>query len=465
MAQNLTVPMQMGSTLSLDLMQLHIIALTMEHKSSFIHTFLAEISILNGPLIVKQYKSKKEQVKKGKLQWRFNVSVPIAYEIVFKISKHHTFQSNEVFTVVSIPFTEILKFFKVNAQDSMSFQGPKGERLCLKIEFTSIQNLLKTIVLPSAILEKLGPAKQPIELLLGLSDQLGSVNSIAKMALGLFSKVYEQLEKQELCTQQLTILVDQIRLLSPLVAKAQELEMFESLQEVIQDILHLIQEVLEAIYKYNNVDFGFLGQLCDQYRSKPNLDVQKLSIRFKHLYNALNTSLQVDWAHNWKKAQIEVQLEKLRPHYKRAAAFCAENTCLDILETLDIWSRVKSEKLFWLHGIAGMGKSTIAATFSTKLEAQNLLGGYHICSRDGTIYQSPIQLVHNLCYQLSLAYKPFGTQVAKIIAKSFLFSSTGLSIPMLFKLLFLDPLRLVHFQPALGFIFIVDALDECGNSE
>ncbi|TFK65937.1 WD40 repeat-like protein [Pluteus cervinus] len=463
MAQNLAGEIQTGSALHGESPQLHIIALTMEHKRSFVHKFRAEICILNDTGTVKQCNSDRGAVKKGKLQWRFNVLVPIASELVFKILKCHTLTSDEVITTVSVSFTDILKYFKDNKQSApdMGFQGPHGEKFSLKIE----PGMLEQVTLPSALLEKLGSARQPIEMILGVSDQLGEINSIAKTVLGIFSKVYEQLEKQELCTQQIADLFDRIKLLEPLLVKAQRLDTFESLQKTVQDILSLIQKVLEAIYKYNS-SLGFIAQLLDQHKGKPVLNVQKFSTSFKNLYDAFNTSLQIDLAYNLEQKEIKLVLDELKPNLRHPAAFCAQDTCLDIFTELDRWTKTQSEKLFWLHGVAGMGKSTIAATFSNILRADNLLGAYHICSRDTTVHQSPTQLVLNLCYQLSLVYKPFGKLVAKTIKEDSLFSPSGMPIAVLFDLLFsqlLGVLKQKESKPA-PVILIIDALDECGSS-
>ncbi|TFK66196.1 WD40 repeat-like protein [Pluteus cervinus] len=465
MVQKPTERIQSGDAPHFDSPQLHIIALNMEHKNSFIHKFIAGISVSNGTNPAKEYESAKEGVKRGKVQWRLNVPVPVASKIVVKILKHHTFQKDEIITTVSVPFPDILKFFQDNQQNSMmDIKGQQGEKLSLSIEQKSIQDMLQRVTLPSAVLEKLGYARQPVEVLIAMSDQLGDVNSIAKVVLGLFSKVYEQLEKQELCIQQVSLLFEKINLLAPLLATAQELEEYEHLQKVIVDILHLFQDVLNAIDKYN--ESHLMGQILDQFKSDPSLDIQRFSTRFENLSKAFDQSLQVDQAQMLDQAQVESILSKLKPDFRQPAAFCAQDTCSDIFIELDRWAMTQSEKLFWLHGVAGMGKSTIAATYSNRLKAQKMLGGYHICSRDTTVHQSSTQLVLNLCYQLSLAHKPFGRLVAKTIKADSLFSPNGMPVTELFELLILQSVKtLKDKHPGSGkIILIIDALDECGDA-
>ncbi|TFK69880.1 hypothetical protein BDN72DRAFT_959197 [Pluteus cervinus] len=455
---------QSSDMLRLDSEQLHIMGLTMKHENNFLRRFLVEISVIKEFNIVKTYKSTKEPVKKGKLQWTLNISVPIASAIKFKVMKHHAFKPDEVITTISISFLDIVKFFKENQQsNTIDLQGSQGKKLCLSVEQKSIQALLQGVTLPLPVLERLGNARQPVEFLLGISDQLGELNSIAKGVLTLFSKAYEQLEKQELCTQQVAILVDQINLYAPIIRTAHDLEDFENLQKVIQDILHLIQEVLDAIFSYN--EKHPIGQIWDLFKTEPSLDSERFSTRFKDLLQAFSSSLAVDKA---EQDQVESALNKLQPNLKQPAAFCAENTCVDILQVLDDWAKSQSDKLFWLHGVAGMGKSTIAATLSNRLNVQKLLGGYHICSRDSATYQSPSQLVLNLCSQLAQVYKPFGRQIAKAIRANNLFAPNGMQITELFDFLLIQPLEILHSnqqKPTTVRILIIDALDECGSSE
>ncbi len=59
------------------------LALTMEHKGSFLHKFLAEIHISSGSNIGQVYKSEREGAKKGKLEWKLNAFVYSHHFILF----------------------------------------------------------------------------------------------------------------------------------------------------------------------------------------------------------------------------------------------------------------------------------------------------------------------------------------------------------------------------------------------
>lgn len=57
---------------------------------------------------------------------------------------------------------------------------------------------------------------------------------------------------------------------------------------------------------------------------------------------------------------------------------CLEGTRLNVQETIDTWALHPGRNhppVFWLAGVAGIGKSTIAHTVASRLDAINQLGG------------------------------------------------------------------------------------------
>src|SRR4051794_3002651 len=63
---------------------------------------------------------------------------------------------------------------------------------------------------------------------------------------------------------------------------------------------------------------------------------------------------------------------------------CIPGTRVDILQRIATWSKSSSGAYtFWLSGMAGTGKSTIARTIARELQAQNCLGASFFFSRGG----------------------------------------------------------------------------------
>ena len=62
---------------------------------------------------------------------------------------------------------------------------------------------------------------------------------------------------------------------------------------------------------------------------------------------------------------------------------CLKGTRKEVLLQIDQWLRNDGDqRIFWLNGLAGTGKSTIAQTFAEISFADGKLGASFFCSRD-----------------------------------------------------------------------------------
>jgi hypothetical protein len=75
----------------------------------------------------------------------------------------------------------------------------------------------------------------------------------------------------------------------------------------------------------------------------------------------------------------DVQYDKHPPSLRRS---CTKGTRRQILDDLMVWaSSPKTPNIYWLCGMAGTGKSTIARSFCQRLKDERLLGASFFCSR------------------------------------------------------------------------------------
>ena len=115
--------------------------------------------------------------------------------------------------------------------------------------------------------------------------------------------------------------------------------------------------------------------------------------------------------------------------------------------------------IFWLNGLAGTGKTTIAYTVAQQCQVQGVLGASFFCSRSIADCNDPSKIIPTIAYQLGLLHKPFGDRVAEVLQNdpSLLYSS----ISRQFEELIIKPLQSLRDFPLC--IVVVDALDECSN--
>ena len=111
--------------------------------------------------------------------------------------------------------------------------------------------------------------------------------------------------------------------------------------------------------------------------------------------------------------------------------------------------------MFWLNGLAGTGKSTIAQSFSETIDNEGLLGASFFCSQDYLNRKELKNIFPTLAYQLASRYPYFRSHIVTSIKRDPTIAHTSL-ISQLENLL-ADPLS----GKNISCIIVIDALDEC----
>ena len=139
---------------------------------------------------------------------------------------------------------------------------------------------------------------------------------------------------------------------------------------------------------------------------------------------------------------------------------CLPGTRESVLQGIMSWARNPKEKnVFWLNGLAGTGKSTIAQSFSEMVANEGLLGASFFCSRDYLDRRELKNIFPTLAYQLAFHYPPFQSHIVAIIKKDPTLVHTSL-ISQLENLL-ISPLS----ETKVSCVIVIDALDECIDNQ
>lgn len=160
--------------------------------------------------------------------------------------------------------------------------------------------------------------------------------------------------------------------------------------------------------------------------------------------------------------------KKLNP--VAAAQFSQGASCIDgtreiPLGQIMIWSEGTSPSAtFWVHGLAGSGKSTIATTVCERLREKKALAGSFFCKRDAHDQRDPKRILSSLSYSLTNHCKPYRDLICAALENETDISAS----PVTYQLspLFTTPFAALKNQndcPRESLIFVVDALDECGD--
>ena len=137
-----------------------------------------------------------------------------------------------------------------------------------------------------------------------------------------------------------------------------------------------------------------------------------------------------------------------------------KGTRQDVLIQLENWLKDEEDKrVFWLNGLAGTGKSTIAQTFAEMSFADGKLGASFFCSRDFDDRSNLRSIFPTLAFQLAHQYPHFRQKLLPVLAANPNVGQESLT----------SQLEKLLVGPSWGMktptLIIIDALDECRDEE
>jgi hypothetical protein len=149
---------------------------------------------------------------------------------------------------------------------------------------------------------------------------------------------------------------------------------------------------------------------------------------------------------------------------KQHASRCLPETRVDVLARIREWADRRCERgIFWLNGMAGTGKSTIALTIAREYDEQGRLGASFFFSRGGGDLGSSSKVFTTLAAQLANKLPDLKSHISKAVADV---DIGNLGLYDQWEKLILQPLsRLEESSLPLPLVLVVDALDECEGEE
>lgn len=114
--------------------------------------------------------------------------------------------------------------------------------------------------------------------------------------------------------------------------------------------------------------------------------------------------------------------------------------------------------VFWICGMAGTGKTTVAFSIARLCHEEGILGASFFCSRFDTECSDPKMVFTTISRQLCNFYSPFKEKVAAIMKKDSTIATA--STERQFEELILRPLEELEGTFPLS-VIVLDALDEC----
>ncbi|KAK6810480.1 hypothetical protein RU639_013746 [Aspergillus parasiticus] len=143
--------------------------------------------------------------------------------------------------------------------------------------------------------------------------------------------------------------------------------------------------------------------------------------------------------------------------------FCLPDTRTELQNQILEWAQSNGKFIFWLNGMAGTGKSTIARTVAQSFEKQGLLGASFFFKRGEADRGNAKYLVSTITRQLVTRHRQLVPDVLNAIKTDPNIASKFLS-EQSDKLLY-QPLMKLHLDQPTTIVIVIDALDECDGED
>lgn len=206
-------------------------------------------------------------------------------------------------------------------------------------------------------------------------------------------------------------------------------------------------------------------------------DEEDIVRRCRRIENMFNRILMETGMSAWSIANdhlANTRLENLGP--AKLASFnsklsmaigrrtCTENTRKEVLSGLERWSdNPQAEAIYWMNGMAGTGKTTIACSLANVLESRGQLGASFFCTRSSPECRETDRIIPTIAYQLARYSTPFQSALCQVLNDDPDVSTRNISAQ--FERLLKEPLLEVKDKLPSNVVVVIDALDECDDDQ
>ena len=170
-----------------------------------------------------------------------------------------------------------------------------------------------------------------------------------------------------------------------------------------------------------------------------------------------------------ERVEQDFLLRRLKPvetSYHRKHR-CMDGTRQSLLNQIMDWVSNNSgqenafqKNLYWFFGSPGIGKTSLAHSICANLHERNHLAGAFFCRRDDSNLSEPINVLPTFICKLAILFPPFRTIVAEHLR-----SDPNMTPDSMEYSLLLGFIRQLPSLPKRTLVFVIDALDECGNKQ
>ncbi|KAB5590714.1 Vegetative incompatibility protein HET-E-1 [Ceratobasidium theobromae] len=260
----------------------------------------------------------------------------------------------------------------------------------------------------------------------------------------------------------------ELRTMAAFLAQNLQEQRSPRLNSVITEVSELLRGYIEAISEKQKRSFTRRFLAASEQEEELIRDYRRIEGLFRRLQMEVSMSA-------WSIANdqlVNTRLEGLDP--AKMARFdsmlgeethrrtCTERTREAVLSNLYHWSDDPGAKqIYWMNGMAGTGKTTIACTLAKELESRGQLGASFFCTRTSPECRDASRIVPTIAYQLARYSTPFRSALCEALDSD---PDIGTrNIVTQFERLLKRPLQQARHKIPGNLVVVIDALDECDN--
>jgi hypothetical protein len=158
------------------------------------------------------------------------------------------------------------------------------------------------------------------------------------------------------------------------------------------------------------------------------------------------------------------RLKSVKTNYHQRLR-CMEGTRKSLLNQVIAWvtngpEQTDGRNTYWIYGLPGIGKTSLAHSICADLHDQEQLAGAFFCRGDDPELSEPANILPTLIHKLAILFPPFRSIVAERLRRD-----PNVTPESMKYTLFLEFIRKLPRPPQRTLVFVIDALDECGSAQ
>ncbi|KAH9942068.1 hypothetical protein B0H21DRAFT_529658, partial [Amylocystis lapponica] len=270
--------------------------------------------------------------------------------------------------------------------------------------------------------------------------------------------------------QQVVLLV---QIMDDTVRSIQEIDLFQNKQVYFQKtLLGIMKQTVECMFFVQGyLGHGISGRMLRQLSSNDDSIISQMIENFKALKHSLQTSIAIDITlvslRMSKKIDVLFLKTVLSPYEMDWSnrPECHPDTRKDMLSSIrgHLTVPVDGQKIVWMHGPAGCGKSTISTTIAQYFQSVHHLGAFVFFNRSERTQNSVAAVIRTIAYQLAECDSSFHSALIRVLEQDH--SIVRSSLQEQVSELLTKPLASSAKQSMHGpIIVVIDALDEFVNA-